>query len=99
MNVLETLKQLEVNCCQGGKMSQRDYDELRKVIDYLEGGGKTLPSNETLDLMKRINDAEAEANNHFKNLIEYMQLVEEIVGFAGPRERVREELMKLKGGD
>lgn len=38
-----------------------------------------------------------ERDNHFNHLMQYMRVVEDIVGFAGPIEIVKEELMKLKG--
>lgn len=57
-----------------------------------------IPDNATLDLMKRVNDAERKADRSSNHLHEYMMLLEDIIGFAGPAEMVREALMNLKNG-
>lgn len=54
-----------------------------------------LPTYKELDLIKRIKDAEGSYENSHRMLMEYMHLVENYVGFAGPIERVKEELDKL----
>jgi len=70
-----------------------DYNSQFKPVTVSDD---EIPNNNTLELMKRVNDAESKANGHFNHLMEYMNMVEDIVGFAGPVESVNRELLKLK---
>lgn len=76
---------------------------FKRTYKFIRGGGELtlneeskLPNNETLKLMEIINNAESKADGHFKTIMDYMHLCEDLVGFAGPIENVREEL-KIKG--
>lgn len=69
--------------------SLEDNKALREQLN-------ALPDNNTLDLMKRVNDAEHRADNFSNIMHEYMHMVEEVIGFCGPRDRALEALLKMK---
>lgn len=71
-------------------------ENLEKALKESESKRFVLPDNATLDLMKRINDLEKLAKHRGDRMEDYQDVFQEIVDFAGPLERVREELKKLK---